>query len=76
MKAHKIPAVKEKPFRKDYIFRKFLINFSTGFLGPRCLGPLPRHIFPKATAVVIEQFRKAAKKLCHFISGFPKPFYG
>jgi hypothetical protein len=77
MKAHKIPVVEEKPFRKDYTFRKFFINFSTGFLGPRCLGALPRHhIFPKATAVVIEQFRKAAKKLCHFISRFPKPFSG
>ncbi len=30
------------------------------FLGPQ---PLRHHIFPKAAAVVIKQFRKAAKKL-------------
>jgi hypothetical protein len=76
MKAHVLPAVKEKPFRKEYIFRKFFINFSTAFLGPQ---PFRHHIFPKAKAVVIKQFRKAAKKsykTSHFISGFPKPFYG
>jgi hypothetical protein len=60
MKAHVLPAVKEKPFRKDDIFRKFFINFSTAFLGPQ---PLRDHIFPKAAAVVIKQFRKAAEKL-------------
>jgi hypothetical protein len=59
MKAHILPAVKEKLFRKDYICRKFFINFSTGFLGPQ---PLQHHIFPKTAAVVIKQFRKAAKK--------------
>jgi hypothetical protein len=59
MKAHEIPVVKEKPFWKDYIFWKFSINFSMAFLGPRCLGALPRHhIFPKAAAVVIKQFGK------------------
>jgi hypothetical protein len=37
---------------------------STAFLGPLPLGALPwHHIFPKAVAVVIIQFRKAAKKL-------------
>jgi hypothetical protein len=67
MKAHEIPAVREKPFRKDNIFRKFFINFSTAFLGPRCLGVLPRHhIFLKAAAFVIKQFRKAAKKLLFY----------
>jgi hypothetical protein len=61
MKAHKIPAVKEKPFRKDSIFWKFFVNFSTAFLGPQCLGLLPQHhISPKAVVVVIKQFRKAA----------------
>jgi hypothetical protein len=74
MKAHEIPAVKEKPFWKDYIYWKFFINFSTAFLGPQCLGALPRHhIFSKAAAVVINQFRKAAK-LYNFISGFPRSF--
>jgi hypothetical protein len=60
MKAHVVPAFKEKSFRKDKIFRKFFINFSTAFLGPQ---PLRHHIFPKAAAVVIKQFRKAGKKL-------------
>jgi hypothetical protein len=60
MKAHVLPAVKEKPFRKDYICRKFFISFSMAFLGPQ---PLRHHIFLKAVAVVIKQFRKAAKKL-------------
>jgi hypothetical protein len=32
-------------------------------------------VFPKAAAVVIKQIRKAVKKLCDFISCFPKPFY-
>jgi hypothetical protein len=63
MKAHVLPAVKEKPFQKDSNYQKFLINFSTAFLGPQPLGALPRHhVFPKAAAVVIKQFRKAAKK--------------
>ncbi len=64
MKAHFLPAVKEKLFQRVYIFRKFFINFSTAFLGPWPFGALPRHhIIPKAAAVVIKQFRKAAKKL-------------
>jgi hypothetical protein len=64
MKAHVLPAVIEKHFQKDYIFRKFFINLSMAFLGPLPLGALPwHHIFPKAAAVVIKQFRKAAKKL-------------
>ncbi len=34
------------------------------FLGLLPLGALPRHhIFPKATAVVIKRFKKAAKNL-------------
>jgi hypothetical protein len=38
--------------------------FLTASLGPRRLSALlPHHIFPKATAIVIKQFRKAAKKL-------------
>jgi hypothetical protein len=71
MKAHEIPAVKEKPFWKDYIFHKFFIKFPTAFVILRGLGaPLLHHIFPKAAAIVIKQFRKAAKKLRHFISSF------
>jgi hypothetical protein len=71
MKAHVLPPVKKKPFQKDYISQKFFINFSTAFLGPQPLGALSRHhIFPKAAAVVITQFRKAAKKLYK-----KQPFY-
>jgi hypothetical protein len=63
MKAHEISAVKEKPFRKNDVFRKVLIIFSTAFHGPQRLGALLRHHkFPKAAAVVKKQFRKAAKK--------------
>jgi hypothetical protein len=47
-------------FRKDYIFRKFVIKFSTAFLAPR---PLRHLIFLKAAAVVVKQFSKTAKKL-------------
>jgi hypothetical protein len=73
MKSHEISAVKEKPFRKDYIFQTFLKIFSTAFLG----ALLRHHKFQKAAAVVKKQFKKAAKKLCknlHFMSGFPKLF--
>jgi hypothetical protein len=64
MKAHVLPSVKEKPSRKDNICRKFFINFSMAFLSPLPFGALPRHhIFPKAAAVVIKQFKKAAKNL-------------
>ncbi len=80
MKAHEISAVKEKPFRKDYIFRKFLLIFSTAFLGPQGLGKLVQHHkFPNAAAVVKKQFRKAAKKLCKNLSFYEwlsETFYG
>jgi hypothetical protein len=73
MKAHEISVVKEKPFRKDYIFRTFFRIFSTAFLGPRRLGALPRyHKFPKAAAVVKKQFRKAAEKLCKNLSFYER----
>ncbi len=79
MKAHEISAVKEKPFRKDYIFRKFLIIFSTAFLGPQRLGALLRHNkIPKAAAVVKNNLGKPLRncvKTYHFMSGFPKLFY-
>ncbi len=57
--------MKDKPFRKDYICWKYVINLLGAFLGPWCLGvPPPRHqIFKIATAVVRKQFRKAANKL-------------
>jgi hypothetical protein len=73
MITHEISAVKEKTFRKDYIFRKLFIIFSTAFLGPRRLGVLPQHHkFPKAAAVVTKQFRKAAKKLCKNLSFYDR----
>jgi hypothetical protein len=50
-------------------FSEIFIHFSTAFLGLRRLGALPQHHkFPKAAAVVINQFKKAAKKLCKNLS--------
>ncbi len=56
--------LRKTPFQKDNIFWKIVIIFLPASLGPRRLGALPpHHIFPKATAIVIKQFRKADKKL-------------
>ncbi len=65
MNADFLPAVKEKLFRKANTFQTFLyINFVTAFLGPQRFEALPQHHrLPKAVAVFIKQFWKAAKKL-------------
>jgi hypothetical protein len=80
MTAHEISAVKEKPFWKDYIFRKFLIVFSTAFLGPQALVRSFDIInFRKSRLLLKNNLGKPLRKCVktyHFMSGFPKLFYG
>jgi hypothetical protein len=62
-KGYFLPAVREKPFLKDYNFRKFFIKLLAAFLCTAPWCPPQHHLFTKAMAIVITQFRKAANIL-------------